>query len=175
MKRFLALLMAVMLVLSCLAGCEKTPDPSTTPTTPSTNPTTKPTEPKPTEPVDPWANYETITIAEALTLCEQFVETASADRYYIRGVITEMQNEQYGQMVITDETGSIMIYGSYNADGSQRYSEMTKKPVVGDEVLIHGTLQNYKGTTKEIQNGRIIDFISNAEDVPARVAEFKAL
>ena len=167
MKRFLALLMAVMLVLSCLAGCEKTPAPSTTPTTPSTNPTTKPTEPKPTEPVDPWANYETITIAEALTLCEQFVETASADRYYIRGVITEMQNEQYGQMVITDETGSIMIYGSYNADGSQRYSEMTKKPVVGDEVLIHGTLQNYKGTTKEIQNGRIIDFISNAEDVPA--------
>ena len=163
MKRILALLLAVMLILSCLSGCEKTPAPSTNPgTTPSTTPETKPTEP-----VDPWAQYEIITIAEALTLCEQFVETASADRYYIRGVITEMQNEQYGQMVITDETGSIMIYGSYSADGSQRYSEMSKKPVVGDEVLIHGTLQNYKGNTKEIQNGRIIGFISNAEDVPA--------
>ena len=164
MKKLLALLLALVLIVSCFAGCDKNPDPSTVP---STTPTNKPTESKPTEPVDPWADYEIITIAEALTLCEQFVESASSERYYIRGVITEIQSEQYGQMIIQDETGSIMVYGSYSADGSQRYSEMSKKPVVGDEVLLHGTLQNYKGNTKEIQNGRIIDFISNGEEAPA--------
>lgn len=163
MKKILALLLVLVLIVSCFAGCDKNPDPSTTPsTTPGTDPTAKPTEP-----ADPWAQYEIITIAEALTLCEQFVESASSERYYIRGVITEIQSEQYGQMVIQDETGSIMVYGSYSADGSQRYSEMSKKPVVGDEVLMHGTLQNYKGNTKEIQNGRIIDFISNGEEAPA--------
>ena len=162
MKKFLALVLALMLTVSCLAGCDQNPAPSTEPTVKPT----QPTEPKPTEPADPWAEYEIITIAEALTLCEQFVDAASTERYYIRGVITEVQNEQYGQLIIEDETGSIMVYGSYSADGSLRYSEMSEKPVVGDEVLLHGTLQNYKGNTKEIQNGRIIDFISNAEDKP---------
>jgi len=165
MKKLLAMLLAVMLVVSCFSGCVNEP------TTPSTNPTVKPTEPttptvKPTEPKDPWAEYTITTIAEALTLCDQFVEKPSEERYYIRGTITEMQNEQYGQMVITDETGSIMIYGTYSADGSQKFTEMTEKPVVGDEVLIHGTLQNYKGNTKEIQNGRLIDFISNGAEAP---------
>ena len=141
MKKFLAMLLAVMLIVSCFSGCVNEP------TTPSTNPTVKPTEPttpttQPTEPVDPWAEYTITTIAEALTLCEQFVEKPSEERFYIRGVITEMQNEQYGQMVITDETGSIMVYGTYSADGSQKFNELTEKPAVGDEVLIHGTLQN---------------------------------
>ena len=102
--------------------------------------------------------YPTITIAEALALCEQFVDAASTDRYYIRGIIKEMQNETYGQMVIEDSTGSILVYGTYSADGSIRYDAMTSKPVVGDEVLLYGTLQNYKGNTKEIQNARLIDF-----------------
>ena len=164
MKKLLAMLLAVMLIVSCFSGCISDPVPSTNPTIKPTEPTTPTTQPtQPTEPKDPWAEYTITTIAEALTLCEQFVETPSADRYYIRGVITEMQNEQYGQMVITDETGSIMIYGTYSADGVQKFNELSEKPVVGDEVLIHGTLQNYKGNTKEIQNGRLIGFISNAD------------
>ncbi len=162
MKKFLAMLLAVMLIASCFTACANDPVQTDPGTEPSTAPTTQPTEP-----ADPWADYETITIAQALTLCEQFVESASTERYYIRGTVTEVQNDQYGQLMIQDETGSIMVYGSYNADGSVRYDKMDKKPVVGDEVLLHGTLQNYKGNTKEIQNGRIIDFISKGGDVPA--------
>ena len=64
-------------------------------------------------------------------------------------------------MIIEDSTGSIMVYGTYSADGSIRYDAMTQKPVVGDEVLFHGTLQNYKGNTKEIQNGRLIELKQN--------------
>lgn len=164
MKRILTLLLVLALCLSCLAACANDPEPTTPPTTgvPTTGTPTTPT----TEPESVWADYEIITIAKALELCEQFAEAPSEERYYISGTIVEVQNSQYGQLLIKDDTGSITVYGSYSADGSQRYDQMDKKPAVGDVVLLHGTLQNYNGTTKEIQNGRIIDFISNAGNQP---------
>lgn len=164
MKRILTLLLVLALCLSCLAACANGPEPTTPPTTgvPTTGTPTTPT----TEPESVWADYEIITIAKALELCEQFAEAPSEERYYISGTIVEVQNSQYGQLLIKDDTGSITVYGSYSADGSQRYDQMDKKPAVGDVVLLHGTLQNYNGSTKEIQNGRIIDFISNAGNQP---------
>ena len=170
MKKIISLLLTIVLVLSLFAGCVNTDNPGVTnpsdskptesqPTEPKpTEP--KPTEPQPTEPVDPWASYECITIAEALTKCEEFVATPSTERFYIRATIKSIDNDTYGQMTIEDATGSIMVYGSSNADGSVRYDKMESKPVAGDEVLLYGTLQNYKGNTKEVQNGWIIDFIS---------------
>ncbi|MGM9643216.1 MAG: hypothetical protein ACI3XI_08415 [Eubacteriales bacterium] len=179
-KRILSLLLVIVMAISMLAAC--TPEGNTPVTTDEENTTSTPDNSTETtdsdttqeeEPKFPSAEYQTITIAEALTLCEQFVDTASAERYYIIGTITEIQSEQYGQMTIEDETGSIMVYGSYSADGSVRYDAMTDKPVVGDTVLFHGTLQNYKGNTKEIQNGRIIEFKKNgAEQKPAEFPEF---
>lgn len=119
---------------------------------------------------DPWADYKCITVADALQLCEQFVEAPSTERYYIRATIKSIDNETYGQMTIEDATGSIMVYGSSNGDGSVRYDAMTDKPVAGDEILLYGTLQNYKGDTKEVQNGWIIDFISkNQSQKPAQL------
>ena len=170
MKKIISLLLTIVLVLSLFAGCVNTDNPGVTnpsdskptesqPTEPKpTEP--KPTEPQPTEPVDPWASYECITIAEALTKCEEFVATPSTERFYIRATIKSIDNDTYGQMTIEDATGSIMVYGTSSADGSVRYDKMESKPKAGDEVLIYGTLQNYKGNTKEVQNGWIIDFIS---------------
>ena len=188
-KKLFALLLVFAMLLSFAACGENPTNPTepSTPTTPSTpsNPT-DPTDPtEPSEPADPWADYQCITIAEALALCEDFVENASTERYYIRAIIKSIDNDTYGQMTIEDETGSIMVYGSSNADGSIRYDKMDPKPVAGDEVLIYGTLQNYKGNTKEVQNAWIIDFISNGKaeepsDLPAdgtelTVAELLAL
>lgn len=170
-KKLVALLLVMIMLLSFVA-CGENPTNPTTPSTP-TNPTnpTDPTDPTdPTNPADPWAAYECITIAEALALCEQFVENPSAERYYIRATVKSIDNDIYGQMTIADETGEIMVYGSSNADGSVRYDAMDSKPVAGDEVLLYGTLQNYKGNTKEVQNGWIIDFISNGQqEVPSEL------
>ncbi len=173
MKKIIAMLLLAAMLVSLFAGCAKKDE---TPTDPSTNPstgapTTKPTVPS--EPADPWAKYECITIAEALTLCESFVDAASTDRYYIKATIDSIDNETYGQMTISDETGSIMVYGSANADGSVRYDAMTEKPKAGDTVLLYGTLQNYKGNTKEVQSGWIIDWIAN-ETPDAPPAELPA-
>ena len=164
MKRILAFVLTLAMVACLFVACGDQQDSTTGAQTPSTNtkPTTGTTAPtSPSEPADPWADYNVITIAEAVELCKQFVDAPSTERYYIIGTIKEMQNDQYGQMIIEDETGSIMVYGSYSADGSIRYNAMDKKPVVGDVVLFYGTLQHYKGNTPEVQSGWIIDFVAN--------------
>ena len=172
MKKRIALVLCLAMIAGMFAGCDvdinsilaMLPGFSTQPTEPTHPLIPEPTV-APTEPEDPWADYECITIAQALEMCEQFVESPSADRYYIRATIKSIDNETFGQMTIEDETGSIMVYGTNNADGSLRYDAMTEKPDAGDEVLLYGTLQNYKGNTKEVQNGWIIDFVS--KDLPA--------
>lgn len=117
--------------------------------------------------IEAWkAEYSTITIAEALTLCEQFVESPSADRYYIIATITSVDNPTYGQFTVEDETGSIMVYGTYSNDGALKYSEMGVNLKEGDLILIHGTLQNFKGNTKEVQNARLIDYAECEDTTP---------
>ena len=110
--------------------------------------------------------YQTITIAEALTMCEDFVSSPSSDRYYIIATVKSVDNASFGQLTITDETGEIMVYGTNSADGSLKYDQMGGDLKGGDLVLLYGTLQNYKGTTKEVQNAWLIDYVS-VESAPA--------
>ena len=88
--------------------------------------------------------------------------TASKDRYYVKAEIVEVSNPTYGQMTIKDSTGELLVYGTYGADGVDRYPTLEEKPVAGDYVLLYGTIQMYKDTP-EIYSGWIIDFQSNAE------------
>ena len=154
MKKLIALLLAAVLVLG-LCACVAEPAPTTAPTTPSTP--TDPTDP-PVPPEElPWEEqYEIITIAEALELCGE-EGNLTTERYYLVGTVVTIKNANYGQMTIQDETGTIDVYGTYSADGSIGYNEMTEKPYKGDKVLLHCTLQNYNGT-KEVKNARLIDF-----------------
>ncbi len=201
-RKITAILLLVAMSLTMLAACggdaegevttapvtENTEAPADTTEAPAEETTTETTDAvteAPADTTEPAKFYNTITIAEALALCEKYVESPSSERYYIRGIVKELQSEQYGQMIIEDSTGSIMVYGSYSADGTVRYSSLTEKPVVGDEVLFYGTLQNYKGNTKEIQSGWIIEFKANgyvpeapklpAFDTALTVAELLAL
>lgn len=155
MKKTTALLLCFVMLAAMLAGCTQSSNDLTTVTT---IPTTAPVETPPTESADPWAAYDCITVAEALKLCEGFVDAPSMERYYIRVTVDSVGNPTYGQMTVSDPTGTIEVYGSASADGSLRYDAMEDKPYAGDEVLLYGTLQNYKGTKPEIQNGWIVDF-----------------
>ena len=140
MKKLLALLFALLLCV--MAACS--PAPNETPGE-STEPS-KETEPQ----------YETITIAQALELCGA-EGNITEERYYIRAKVESISNPTYGSMVISDETGSISVYGTYSEDGEIPYGQMTDKPYKGDEVLLHCILQNYNGT-KEAKNARLIQF-----------------
>ena len=152
MKKLLALLLSLVTVLGLFAGCTINVNTQPEASTPTTAPTAAPTEP--TTPTEP--QYEVITIAQALELCGE-PGNVTTERYYIRGTIISMENANYGQMTIQDETGTISVYGTYSADGSLPYSELTEKAFKGDEVLLYCILQNYNGT-KEVKNARLIEF-----------------
>lgn len=157
MKRILAMVLTVAMVLCLLAACGNQPADSTPST--GTVVTTTTTVPTTTAPADPWAEYACITIAEAIEICQQAGTTETAEKYYIRGTITEISNEKYGNMTVTDGTDSLFIYGTWSADGSARYDAMENPPVVGDEVLLYGGLMNYNNTKPEMVNAWIIDSI----------------
>jgi uncharacterized protein YdeI (BOF family) len=161
------LLLVLAMTVSAFVACNmsNTSDPTDAPTDASTDaPTDKPTDEPTEQPTDSdegeadddWADYDVITIAEALELCGE-PGNLTTERYYIRATIISIDNAQFGQMTIGDETGTIAVYGTYSADGEINYSAMAEKPYKGDEVLLHCTLQNYNGT-KEVKNARLIDF-----------------
>jgi uncharacterized protein YdeI (BOF family) len=167
-KSVLALLLAIIMLVGTLTSCdliEKLPTettvaekPGTTPTTPVVTPPSVPDDPDPDE-------YPTITVAEAIVICNGLESgIVTKERYYIRATVETITNAAYGAMVISDGTGSISVYGTYNADGSIGYAEMSEKPYKGDEVLLYCTLQNYNGTP-EIKNARLISFKAGTSNV----------
>ena len=92
-------------------------------------------------------------IIDMVSTMESNVYTES--KYLVAGIITEVYNEQYGNMRIKDEFGNILtIYGTYSADGADRYDALENKPVAGDYVVVLGIAGQYKGTP-QIKNGWI--------------------
>ena len=134
MNKFLALLLTLVLALSCFTGCAKAPE----------------TDEPNNEPGNSTPQYEVISIEKALELCGE-EGNVTTERYYIRGTIESITNPTYGAMIITDGTHSISVY---NTAG---YADMADKPYKGDEVLLHCILQNHKGT-KEIMAADLIEF-----------------
>ncbi len=87
-----------------------------------------------------------ITIAQAVALgSAQEHNTYTADKYYVSGTITEVKNTTYGNVVISDGTNSILVYGLYLEDNT-RYDAMQTKPVVGDTIKVYGVLGQFNGT-----------------------------
>ncbi|MDY2574997.1 MAG: hypothetical protein SOW55_03365, partial [Bacilli bacterium] len=108
--------------------------------------------------------YECISIKRAIELALEAGEEGTTESYYVRGTIKTVSNPTYGQMVITDGTDELSIYGTYSSDGSLRYSEMDEKPVAGDEVVLYGQLKTYNDSP-EMGKGNIIEFVHNTPDI----------
>ena len=114
----------------------------------------------------PEAQYQLITIAEAIQIAQQAGETVTADRYYVKGTIVNVSNSMYGEMTIKDETGELYVYGVYDKDEKTRYDAMEEKPVAGDEVILWGALKTYKGKP-EMDRGYLQEFkhIDQSENI----------
>ena len=126
-----------------------TPDEPDTPVVPD--------EPDTPENTDPAAD-STLTIKEAIALGASKAHNVYTEgKYYVTGEITEVYNDMYGNMKIKDAEGNILtIYGTYSADGSDRYDAMAVKPVAGDTVKIYGIVGQYNNTP-QIKNGWIVE------------------
>ena len=106
------------------------------------------------------SDIKVYTIAEIIAMCANYQDAASTERFYVQGEVVEITDPNYGEMIIKDSTGSISVFGTYGADGEDRYSDLTDKPVKGDTVLLYATIQSYKGEA-EIHSGWIIEFTHN--------------
>ena len=88
-------------------------------------------------------DYDCISIAEAIELAKEAGSNGTSEKYYVYGIISNIKSNVYGEMTITDETGSLYVYGVYSKDGETRYDAMEEKPVEGDEVVLYGMLKTY--------------------------------
>ena len=103
-----------------------------------------------------------IQLSKVITALKELIEYGQAqesyteEKYLAGGIIVEVQNDKYGNIVIADEYGdSLLIYGTY-LDG-QKYGDAESKPVVGDYVVVCGVVGQYKGTA-QIKNADILSF-----------------
>nr|MBQ8890602.1 hypothetical protein [Clostridia bacterium] len=112
---------------------------------------------------DEWREqYDTITVEDAFAICDASGSTKS-ERYYLIATVISVEDDYYGKMMIEDSTGELLVYGSYGADGEQRYGDLTDAvPKEGDVVLFYGNFMMYNGT-REMYSGWIIDFYTPGE------------
>lgn len=97
-----------------------------------------------------------ITIPEANELGNTFEkDNYSEDKKVITGVIVEVQNATYGNVLIEDADGNtILVYGLYSANGATRYDAMAKKPAVGDTITVLGIIGKYNAP--QMKNGWLV-------------------
>ena len=175
LTRIISLMLVLVMLCATLASCNleeilkslqtQTPEESTTTTTQPDNSTTttKPQEsttsstnkgddPEPDPDEETWEQlYYIISIAEAIEIAMAETSIEPTTRHYIRGTIVKVSNPAYGEMVISDGVNQIYVYGVTG------YSTMTDKPVKGDEVLLHCTLNTFNDTP-QVKNAILIDF-----------------
>ena len=109
---------------------------------------------------DPAAD-STLTIKQALDLGQTKISNQYTEgKYYITGTVKEIKNETYGNLVLTDGTNDILIYGTYDATGANRFDAMTTKPAVGDTITVYGIIGQYSGTS-QMKDGWITSTGSN--------------
>ncbi len=101
----------------------------------------------------------TITIAQALKIgALQAHSSYTAQKYYVTGVITAMDNDYYGNVYISDGTNMVYVYGLYK-DGA-KYGELAEKPVVYDTVTIYGAVGAYYETV-QFKNADIVSYVAH--------------
>ena len=115
----------------------------------------------------PAAN-EALTIAQAIAIGKLYTkDTYTTDKYYLTGVITEVQNETYGNVVISDGSNTILVYGLYDYNGANRYDKLSYKPVVGDEITVWGIIGYYSAS--QMKNGWIDEVIAHEHNYTSSV------
>lgn len=120
---------------------------------------------------------ENNVVKKTLKELNEMTTDDDANLYVTTGLLTKIENVQYGNLYLTDKaTGEeLYVYGTYldnnySFDGTEFLFDKGAKVITSDylgkEITIAGTFKNYNGT-KELVNAVVID--SSAEKVAAKV------
>lgn len=94
-------------------------------------------------------NYQFVRVRQgsmtAVTVtCEEANASPEGKNVRVKGVCTSISNTTYGNWDITDETGSVYIYGTLDKDGKEKnFSSLGIE--LGDVVTVEGPVGSYKG------------------------------
>ena len=93
-------------------------------------------------------------IAAAIAKCKEVGETASTEKYYIKGIVVKGGKASGGYGNVTfklgdskDDTELFTAYQVAGTDGEKLADGFEVKE--GDEVIVYGPIMNYKGNTPE--------------------------
>ena len=85
--------------------------------------------------------------------CAEISAGPDSKTYIVTGVVTSLNSDTYGNFYLSDDTGSIYIYGTKNSSGQypKDAGGWGKSPFdfgVGDEVTVQGPKTTYNGTVE---------------------------
>ena len=120
---------------------------------------------------------ENNVVKKTLKELNEMTTDDDANLYVTTGLLTKIENAQYGNLYLTDKaTGEeLYVYGTYldnnySFDGTKfsfdKGAKVITSDYLGKEITVAGTFKNYNGT-KELVNTVVID--SSAEKVAAKV------
>ncbi len=97
-----------------------------------------------------------MTVSEAITAINALASNGTIANQYVRGVVSTAGSISSGAVTyfISDDgatTNQLQVYLGKNTDGADFTNETNLE--LGDEVIVFGTLKNYKGTTPEFDSG----------------------
>ena len=98
------------------------------------------------------------------------------EKYYTMGYIKSIEKAQYSNITIEDRDGkTLIVYGSYNFDGTIGFNDLKNKPDIGSLIVVYGKMTNFNGT-KEMKNAWImqIDGTIQAYTTEEKIAKAKA-
>ena len=93
------------------------------------------------------------------TTVAEFLAAAEDDTVYtLKGTITAVANTSYGNFDLTDETGTVLIYGLCSPEGAQKYwAESGAK--VGDDIVVKTVRTSYNNAPQG-KNAIFVELIS---------------
>ena len=100
---------------------------------------------------------EHLTVAQAILLCQQVGDRETVQNYYLTGTVTEIANNTYGNLYLTDETRTIYVYGVSGPDGELDWTSLPHRPQVGDRVTLYGSLILYRNEMPELKNAWLVE------------------
>ena len=80
----------------------------------------------------------------------EFLAAAKNDTqlYILRGTITNVANTTYGNFDLTDETGTIYVYGLYSEDGATNKYWAASGAKLGDDIVISALRAEFNGSAQ---------------------------
>lgn len=98
-------------------------------------------------------------VAPTYTTVAEFLAAAEDETIYtLKGTITSVTNTTYGNFDLTDETGTVYIYGLCSPTGEQKYWA-TSKAKLGDDIVIKTVRTSFNGAPQG-KNAKFIELVS---------------